>query len=743
MRFRRKDIGGQARSKYFSYLNNASYNSGTTTGGGSNNFTFEEKWLPAKLNADGSYTVDLARVNFTGLIVGQSDIIAYAASDYDGEDSGAAFLKALNITSPKNDDILVYKDGQWINQEANFGSAGLDLEQLSSYLTENNYITSSALNDYVPKSEVCVYDPYGKIAKVRTDGVMEVGKFLDFHSSAGGSTDYDVRLSVEGDKLYRTGNLILDAGNYNSVLDSQYVTLGTEQIITGKKTFGYEQTDFTKKIFINGESTGFGVLPTLYFHIPGTEWAKFVMSTDGSLSLVSGGATDWGWGNFKSLTTGYHTIVTPTATVKIGSQNGGYVHYESSGLKHWFNVGVCTRGDFYAQDSGGNGQLVWHAGNDGHNSGLDADLLDGFHEGNFFRTQRGWIDPSYIYLSNYNPNATGYANYPSGTYLLNNGGDSSIFINFSVDGGSTSAFQLMSGYSDDCNLAYRKTIDSNRVSGPWRQIVTEMNINKFNAGSASKLQTARNIWGQSFDGSGNVSGTFQLDGNNNGCLSIYDGSSFRAIQTWNLKPLVLNPQGNNVGIYTTNPQAKLHVAGDLITNSDYWFQGYDGTLRIYSIPNPGQPAAYESETVVIQTAFDGQDPKTSNYPQNYPERTVLALQPRGGRVGIGTAYASQVLDVNGNILATGDVICYSDARLKSEIKTLNNRGYLTPRTYIKDGKKCIGFIAQEVKEKYPELIQEGEYLSLNYNGLVAVLEAQILELKEEINKLREEVINGK
>nr|DAH81664.1 MAG TPA: hypothetical protein [Bacteriophage sp.] len=32
-----------------------------------------------------------------------------------------------------------------------------------------------------------------------------------------------------------------------------------------------------------------------------------------------------------------------------------------------------------------NGNKVWNAGNDGSGSGLDADLLDGYHENSFLR----------------------------------------------------------------------------------------------------------------------------------------------------------------------------------------------------------------------------------------------------------------------------------------------------------------------------------------------------------------------
>lgn len=101
-----------------------------------------------------------------------------------------------------------------------------------------------------------------------------------------------------------------------------------------------------------------------------------------------------------------------------------------------------------------------------------------------------------------------------------------------------------------------------------------------------------------------------------------------------------------------------------------------------------------------------------------------------------------------NLVATGEVTSYSDERLKTDIQSLNNRGLLNPVTYIKDGKKQIGFIAQEVQEAYAELVSEdvNGYLSLNYQQLTAVLSSQINdlyllidELKLKITELKNEI----
>ena len=62
------------------------------------------------------------------------------------------------------------------------------------------------------------------------------------------------------------------------------------------------------------------------------------------------------------------------------------------------------------------------------------------------------------------------------------------------------------------------------------------------------------------------------------------------------------------------------------------------------------------------------------------------------------------LSVTGSVVASGEVTAYSDAKLKSNIHTLDYRGRLIPRHYVKDGKQSIGFIAQEVQALYPELV---------------------------------------
>jgi hypothetical protein len=116
-----------------------------------------------------------------------------------------------------------------------------------------------------------------------------------------------------------------------------------------------------------------------------------------------------------------------------------------------------------------------------------------------------------------------------------------------------------------------------------------------------------------------------------------------------------------------------------------------------------------------------------------------------GDVGIGATSPGYKLDVAGTIRATGDVIAYSDARVKENIKTIDNalekttklRGVSYTRNDIEDKSTKIGVIAQEVLEVLPEVVSkddEGKY-SVSYGNIVGVLIEAIKELEARVKEL--------
>jgi len=117
----------------------------------------------------------------------------------------------------------------------------------------------------------------------------------------------------------------------------------------------------------------------------------------------------------------------------------------------------------------------------------------------------------------------------------------------------------------------------------------------------------------------------------------------------------------------------------------------------------------------------------------------------GGNLGIGTAVPAYTLDVLGNIYASGNIIMYSDARLKENIKVIENAldkvcsisGY----TFNKKGETVYntGVLAQEVLRILPEVVHGSEETnySVAYGNMVGILIEAIKELKAKNDALQD------
>ncbi len=233
-------------------------------------------------------------------------------------------------------------------------------------------------------------------------------------SNSTNQTDGSFWVRSGGDSTWGSWQKVLTAGNYTSVLNNTYVTLDTEQTITGQKTFSYYTRIEKALMFKDGAAT------TGIYLVPGAS---------GELAFYT------------------HSNYSYSGRI-------GQISY----------AGALTMNSFVK--AGGTSSQILLA---------DGSVLD---ESGFFRSFRGGIPTAYIDLSDYNAGASGYANYPSGTYTVGRGGYSELFVNFMSTTGSTSALQFLTSYPDTAQLLFRKTIDSNRVT-PWRAILTELNIGSY------------------------------------------------------------------------------------------------------------------------------------------------------------------------------------------------------------------------------------------------------------------------
>lgn len=115
----------------------------------------------------------------------------------------------------------------------------------------------------------------------------------------------------------------------------------------------------------------------------------------------------------------------------------------------------------------------------------------------------------------------------------------------------------------------------------------------------------------------------------------------------------------------------------------------------------------------------------------------------GGLEIINDAYTTVLFSLSnvGDIVASGNVTAYSDEKLKTNITTIENALALVEQmrgvryNRIEDGKAGIGVVAQEMQQVLPEVVLEGDNLSVAYGNLVGVLIEAVKELSARVKEL--------
>ena len=246
--------------------------------------------------------------------------------------------------------------------------------------------------------------------------------------------------------------------------------------------------------------------------------------------------------------------------VAIGVTDDNYGYIQVKGQN------ITSSGELVLQPNGGgityskSRHTIWHAGNDGANSGLDADLLDGYHASNFARL--------YIHNSEWSDIADIPSNLDIGFHSVHVSTKeySALLVGKDYAGSEWQIyFHPDKNYTDE--VYYRK---------PSKNLVRTFAFTNSNVASATKLATARTINGTSFDGSANITtanwGTARnisiadSDSTNTGSAVSVNGS---AAVTLKLPATIKATLSGNAASATK-----------LATPRTIWGQSFDGSANV-------------------------------------------------------------------------------------------------------------------------------------------------------------------
>jgi len=185
-----------------------------------------------------------------------------------------------------------------------------------------------------------------------------------------------------------------------------------------------------------------------------------------------------------------------------------------------------------------------------------------------------------------------------------------------------------------------------------------------------------------------------------------------------------------------------------VTGNDYAYIKYTDNLSTNAIPYVANTNPLECGALIIGVEND-------NSSGNIDRICIMGSNSGQGPIGINKFYPSlgYALDVGGSVNAT-TYNATSDYRIKTNIIPLEEThasvDTLRPVSYFNtlSAKQDYGFIAHEVAEYYPFLVNgqrdvSGEYQSLNYTGIIPILVKDLKQTKQELMETKQELMETK
>lgn len=309
------------------------------------------------------------------------------------------------------------------------------------------------------------------------------------------------------------------------------------------------------------------------------------------------------------------------------------------------------------------------------------------------------------------------------------------------------------------NVAYQGT-----VSGTDTCTVSHAN-------SATKLQTPRTIWGQSFDGTGNVNGTIYINNSDseNGAIILNNNVNTHA-RISAIKDQVVFNTGAAIRFGATNWEYSdwAGLKYDTVANAIYLgiadgtvFNYYtnkrsNGTLKFPGIttitPDIGARIGGSGGDLYLGNANNSGWVKVQDICSHYGSNYWYIYQ--SGNAHFSNINVVGTATIGGDCLVKGGVTAYqsSDIRLKQDLRKLDYLGIIKAMggtfgfAWKKDNTRSIGWIAQHVlcNPHLKDIVETDEkgYYKINYWSpkLIATAFGAIEQVGDEVSRLKARVV---
>jgi hypothetical protein len=335
-----------------------------------------------------------------------------------------------------------------------------------------------------------------------------------------------------------------------------------------------------------------------------------------------------------------------------------------------------------------------------------------------------------------------------------------------VDNGTVNGSDLWTNtfrVSDTLNTTAMNWYEILYNSGSWAISTT---------GSAATLTTSRTLWGQSFNGSANVTGALSS------VTTIGMSGQLTNTQATGSAPFVITSTTRvaNLNVATAGTADTLTTARTIngtsfngsanITTTNWGTsrnltiggtaKAVDGSAAVsWSLAEIGALALTggtiattnsSASLTISDTGTSGANIRLTGNGATTPSKTIRASS--GELQVVNNAYSTVILSLTdaGNLTAVGNVTAYSDARLKTDLEVITGAldkveqltGYVYTRT--DSGERQTGILAQDALKVLPEVVNtNGEYYSVAYGNMAGLIFEAIKELHAKVKDLETKI----